>query len=92
MKKSQPNMDNCGTLPDFGNFCMADEGYGSVFDGSCEQIYDFYQGMEEMMPRALAVSAKSNDFDENGEETTLDYKRILEIVKSFGYTGYIGVE
>ena len=86
------NMDNCGTLPDFGNFCMADEGYGSVFDGSCEQIYDFYQGMEEMMPRALAVSAKSNDFDENGEETTLDYKRILEIVKSFGYTGYIGVE
>ena len=86
------NMDNCGTLPDFGNFCMADEGYGSVFDGTCEQIYDFYQGMEEMMPRALAVSAKSNDFNENGEETTLDYKRILEIVKSFGYNGYIGVE
>ena len=45
-----------------------------------------------MMPRALAVSAKSNDFDENGEETTLDYKRILEIVNSFGYKGYIGVE
>ena len=86
------NMDNCGTLPDFGNFCMADEGYGSVFDGTCEQIYDFYQGMEEMMPRALAVSAKSNDFDENGEETTLDYKRILKIVNSFGYNGYIGVE
>ena len=34
------NMDNVGTLPDFGNFCMADEGYGSVFDGTCATIYD----------------------------------------------------
>ena len=61
-------MDNVGTLPDFGNFCMADEGYGSVFDGTCATIYDFYKGVEEMMPKAFAVSAKSNDFDENGDE------------------------
>ena len=86
------NMDNVGTLPDFGNFCMADEGYGSVFDGSCETMYDFYQGVEEMMPKAFAVSAKSNDFDENGDEKTIDYLRMMKIVKSFGYTGYIGVE
>ena len=86
------NMDNVGTLPDFGNFCMADEGYGSVFDGSCETMYDFYQGVEEMMPKAFAVSAKSNDFDENGDEKTIDYMRMMKIVKSFGYTGYVGVE
>jgi sugar phosphate isomerase/epimerase len=86
------NMENVGTLPDFGNFCMADEGYGSVFDGTCETMYDFYQGVEEMMPKAFAVSAKSNDFDENGDEKTIDYMRMLKIVKSFGYTGYIGVE
>jgi len=86
------NMDNVGTLPDFGNFCMADEGYGSVFDGSCETMYDFYQGVEEMMPKAFAVSAKSNDFDENGDEKTIDYLRMMKIVKSFGYTGYVGVE
>ena len=86
------NMDNVGTLPDFGNFCMADEGYGSVFDGSCETVYDFYKGVEEMMPKAFAVSAKSNDFDENGNEKTIDYMRMMKIVKSFGYTGYIGVE
>jgi len=85
-------LDNVGTLPDFGNFCMADEGYGSVFDGSCETLYDFYQGVEEMMPKAFAVSAKSNDFDENGFEKTIDYTKMLEIVKGFGYTGYIGVE
>ena len=86
------NMDNVGTLPDFGNFCMADEGYGSVFDGSCKTMYDFYQGVEEMMPKAFAVSAKSNDFDENGDEKTIDYMRMMKIVKSSGYTGYVGVE
>lgn len=86
------NMDNVGTLPDFGNFCMADEGYGSVFDGSCETMYDFYKGVEEMMPKAFAVSAKSNDFDENGDEKTIDYMKMMKIVKSFGYTGYVGVE
>ena len=86
------NMDNVGTLPDFGNFCMADEGYGSVFDGSCETMYDFYKGVEEMMPKAFAVSAKSNDFDENGDEKTIDYIKMMKIVKSFGYNGYVGVE
>ena len=86
------NMDNVGTLPDFGNFCMADEGYGSVFDGTCETVYDFYKGVEEMMPKAFAVSAKSNDFDENGNEKTIDYVKMLKIVQSFGYKGYIGVE
>ncbi len=86
------NMDNVGTLPDFGNFCMADEGYGSVFDGGCEKAYDFYKGVREMMPKAFAVSAKSNDFDLNGYETTIDYTKMLKIVKEYDYTGFIGVE
>tara|TARA_B100000989_G_scaffold81089_1_gene57838 strand:+ start:1029 stop:1979 length:951 start_codon:yes stop_codon:yes gene_type:complete len=86
------NMDNCGTLPDFGNFCVAVEGYGSIFTGECTDVYDLYKGVEEMMPRAFAVSAKSNDFDANGNEKTIDYLRMLKIVKGFGYNGYIGVE
>jgi sugar phosphate isomerase/epimerase len=86
------NMDNVGTLPDFGNFCMAEEGYGSVFDGACGEAYDFYKGVREMMPKAFAVSAKSNDFDLNGYETTIDYTKMLKIVKEFDYTGFIGVE
>ena len=81
----------CGTLPDFGNFCMV-SGYGNIFGGECPEIYDLYKGVEEMMPKAYAVSAKSYDFDENGNETTIDYKKMLEIVKGFGYSGYIGVE
>lgn len=86
------NQPNCGTLPDFGNFCIAEEGYGSVFDGSCAEVYDIYQGVEEMMPKAMALSAKSNDFDANGDETFIDYGRMLGIAKSYGYDGFIGVE
>ena len=60
--------------------------------GECQTVYDLYNGVKEMMPKAFAVSAKSYDFDENGNETTIDYKKMLEIVKGFGYSGYIGVE
>jgi sugar phosphate isomerase/epimerase len=83
---------NCGTLPDFGNFCIQEEGYGSVFDGSCTNLYDPYKGVSEMMPKAFGVSAKSYDFDEKGEETTLDFTRLMTVVKEAGYTGFVGVE
>ena len=83
---------NCGTLPDFGNFCISEEGYGSVFDGSCDNVYDPYKGVAEMMTKAFGVSAKSNDFDEEGNETTLNFTSLLQIVKDAGYTGYVGVE
>jgi sugar phosphate isomerase/epimerase len=83
---------NCGTLPDFGNFCIAEEGYGSLFDGSCKEFYDPYKGISEMIVKAFGVSAKSYNFDEEGNETTLDYNRLLKIVKDAGYTGFVGVE
>jgi len=80
------NMKNCGTLPDFGNFCIERSKDG------CANEYDIYKGISELMPHALAVSAKSYNFDAQGYETKLDYPRILKIVKDAGYTGYIGVE
>lgn len=83
---------NCGTLPDFGNFCIAEEGYGSLFDGSCKEFYDPYKGVSEMIVKAFGVSAKSYDFDEEGNETTLDYNRLIKILKDAGYKGFVGVE
>jgi sugar phosphate isomerase/epimerase len=80
------NLPNVGTLPDYGNFCIKRE------DNKCTEEYPRYQGIEEMMPYAKAVSAKSYDFNDEGQETTLDYKKILKIVKDAGYTGFIGVE
>ncbi len=85
------DMDNCGTLPDFGNFCVKRESGGN-WDGKCVEEYDKYKGVEEMMPYAKGVSAKSYDFDAQGNETTLDYPRFLKIVKDAGYTGFVGVE
>ena len=67
----------CGTLPDFGNF------------GS----YDRYKGVKLMMPYAKGVSAKSHDFDEKGNETHTDYRRMMEIVvKKHHYHGFVGIE
>lgn len=85
------DMDNCGTLPDFGNFCVKRDSGGN-WGGNCIEEYDKYKGTEEMMPFAKGVSAKSYDFDEQGNETTLDYPRFMKIVKDAGYTGFVGVE
>ena len=88
---NQVNLENCGTLPDFGNFCMS-EGYGALRDRNCRDLYDPYLGISEMLPRAFGLSAKSYEFDSNGDETVLDYYKLLSIAKDAGYTGYIGVE
>lgn len=69
-------MDNCGTLPDFGNFYE----------------YDRYKGVEDLMPFAKAVSAKSYDFDAQGNETKIDYPRMLGLVRAAGYSGWVGIE
>jgi hydroxypyruvate isomerase len=58
----------------------------------CSEWYDKYLGVEELMEHAHAVSAKSYDFDEQGNETTIDYKRMMDIVKNAGYKGYVGIE
>ena len=46
----------------------------------------------ELMPHAKAVSAKSHDFDEAGNETNTDYLRMMKIVLDAGYHGYVGIE
>ncbi len=74
-------MDNCGTLPDFGNFRINND-----------EEYNKYKGVKELMPYAKGVSAKSSSFDEEGNEKNIDYERMLKIVKEAGYQGYIGIE
>ena len=85
------NLDNCGTLPDFGNFCIKRKN-GSLYDGPCNIEYDKYEGMRNLMPYAKAVSAKSYDFDPFGNETTIDFKKMMDIVDEFNYNGYLGIE
>ncbi|MDP6541283.1 MAG: sugar phosphate isomerase/epimerase family protein, partial [Phycisphaerales bacterium] len=73
----------CGTLPDFGNF---------ILDWGTREEYDRYKGVEELMPFAKAVSAKSHDFDSEGNEIHTDYRKMLGIVLDSGYRGWIGIE
>ena len=75
------DLPNCGTLPDFGNF---NTGGG--------KMYDRYKGVTELMPFAKAVSAKSHDFDAEGNEEHTDYRRMMRIVLDAGYSGYVGIE
>ena len=71
-----------GSLPDFGNFHLGDG-----------KEYDRYKGVDEMMPFARGVSAKTHDFDEKGEEVHTDYHRMLDIVVvKHGYHGFLGIE
>jgi sugar phosphate isomerase/epimerase len=70
-----------GTLPDFGNFNLGNN-----------EWYDRYKGVEELMPFARGVSAKSYDFDDNGNCIETDYRKMLTMVADSGYDGYIGIE
>ena len=86
----QVNRSNVGTLPDFGNFCISHP-WGTTQDG-CEEEYDRYKGVAEMLPFAKGVSAKTYDFDADGEQPLMDYKRLMDIVKKSSFEGYIGIE
>jgi sugar phosphate isomerase/epimerase len=76
-----------GTLPDFGNFNI-----GKI-EGVKETAYDRYQGVDELMPFAKGVSAKTHEFDDKGNEKRTDYRKMLDIVvKKHKYHGFIGIE
>jgi sugar phosphate isomerase/epimerase len=70
-------LPNCGTLPDFGNF---------------PPEADRYESVKMMMPYARGASGKSYDFNEQGDETTIDFYRMMKIVVDAGYKGYVDVE
>lgn len=70
------NLPNCGTLPDFGNF----------------HTYDRYQGITDLMPYAKGVSAKTHEFNAEGQETKTDYLKAMKLVLDAGYRGYVGIE
>jgi len=79
----QVHKENVGILPDFGNFTISL--WPPIF-------YDRYKGMEELMPFAKGVSAKSHDFNSQGQDKKTDFKMILRIIKNAGFSGHVGIE
>jgi len=84
------NRPNFGSFPDFGNWCLSAK-WGTT-QGECDRVYDRYQGVSELLPFAKAVSAKSYNFNDKGEDTKIDYYKMMKIVKESDYKGYIGIE
>jgi len=74
---------NFGTLPDFGNFPR---------DKSFKHTIDIYQAIARLMPYAKGVSAKSYNFNAAGDESDMDFGRILKIVSDAGYRSWVGIE
>ena len=100
-------LDNCGTLPDFGNFYVvknrgnaeqyekekaAYAGDPAYTEDETGLGYDRYLGTEELMPYAKGVSAKAHDFDAQGNEVHTDFVKMMGIVKASGYRGHVGIE
>lgn len=75
-----------GTLPDFGNFLM----YRN--EGEKTLSYDSYKGVKQLMPYAKGVSVKPTVWDGKGNQSQLDYEKMLSIVLKAGYHGYCGIE
>ena len=65
-----------GTCPDFGNFPKDTR----------------YKDLEIISPYALLVHAKTYQFDDKGEEISIDIQRCLDILRKTGYNGYLSIE
>jgi L-ribulose-5-phosphate 3-epimerase len=100
-------LENCGTLPDFGNFYVVKNrgnagqyekdkalyaGDPAYTEDAKGLAYDRYLGTEELMPYAQGVSAKAHEFDDSGNEIHTDFLKMMGIVKAAGYRGFVGIE
>ncbi|MBD3350368.1 MAG: TIM barrel protein, partial [Candidatus Lokiarchaeota archaeon] len=75
--KQEINHPKFGLLLDFGNFNPKND------------IYDMIPKLEDFIH---LVHCKSYNFDEKGEETTLDYNRIMRELNEISYNGYYSIE
>lgn len=83
--------EGLGTLPDFGNWCLNKE-WGSTMGGDCTENYGPLKGLGAFLPFAKGVSAKTYEFDAEGNETMLPYRNLLSLVKAVEFDGHIGIE
>ncbi len=88
-----------GSLPDFGNFTERETPKTMTMEGfmNAKILNDFdkYEGVKKLMPFAKGVSAKTHQFDANGNCTDVDFAKMMPIVKAGitkNFKGFIGIE
>ncbi|MFB9841530.1 sugar phosphate isomerase/epimerase family protein [Mucilaginibacter ginsenosidivorans] len=93
----QVNSPHCGTLADFGNFCInrtkpETNDIAGYMKTKCLEEYDKYKGIEELMPYAKGIHVKSHVFDAKGDDVETDFYRMFKIIKKSGFTGWASIE
>ncbi|HWW40341.1 TIM barrel protein [Pedobacter sp.] len=91
------NNPHCGTLADFGNFCInrtkpATNDIAGYMATKCLEEYDRYKGIADLMPFAKGVHAKTHLFDANGNDIETDFSRMFKIIKDSGFKGWVSIE
>lgn len=91
------NNPHCGTLADFGNFCInrtkpPTNDLAGWMQTKCLEEYDRYKGIRELIPYAKGVHAKTHLFDANGNDIETDFGKMFKIISDAGYKGWISVE
>jgi sugar phosphate isomerase/epimerase len=91
------NSKHCGTLADFGNFCInrtrpVSNDIAGWMGTKCLAEYDRYKGIRELMPFAKGVHAKTHVFDANGNDTETDFLKMFDIIKASGFSGWVSIE
>jgi sugar phosphate isomerase/epimerase len=93
----QVNSSHCGTLADFGNFCVnrtkpEAQTIDAYMKTKCLEEYDRYKGISELMPYAKGVHAKTHLFDADGNDKETDFSKMFRIIKESGFNGWVSVE
>ena len=91
------NNPHCGTLADFGNFCInrtkpPTNDIAGYMQTKCLEEYDRYKGIAELMPYAKGIHAKTHVFDANGNDTETDFAKMFKIIKDSGFKGWCSIE
>jgi len=91
------NNSHCGTLADFGNFCInrtkpPTNDIAGWMQTKCLEEYDRYKGIKELMPFAKGVHAKTHVFDASGNDTETDFAKMFKIIGDSGFKGWVSVE
>jgi len=76
---------------DIDNWCVERKDV-KLWGSDCINRYDPYIGMSTLITYAHGISVKAYQFDKKGEETKIDYKRMIEIIKQSSFSGYLGIE
>lgn len=71
--------------------------FGSKNLRSCLDTGNFpskirYEAIKMVAPLAVHVHAKTYNFDKEGNETSIDYERVIEILRESGYEGFLSIE